>query len=121
MKKTILFFIAIVLLICASGYSWYISNYEGINYYAYISENRKPDKEKEIYNQEMKSFQYTYVLKGVGDKGKFQELKLTTFEILKTNTYLEVFANKKNEVISWVERDKNEIPKKELKQLKHTA
>ncbi|MCI3861475.1 YxeA family protein [Lactococcus garvieae] len=117
MKKMILVYIGLVLTICASGYSWYNSNYKGNNYYAFISDECKPITEKETYNQDVQSVQYTYLIKVVNEKGDALELKLNSLSVLKPNTYLEIFHNKKKNTTNWVEVDEDIIPKNALSNL----
>ncbi|WP_081168179.1 YxeA family protein [Lactococcus garvieae] len=116
MKKVLLVFAAVILFIGGSGYSWYISNYQGANYYVFISEDCEPT-EKEVKHKGRKTTQYTYLLKGYNEKGESQELELKTFYKLIPNTYLEAFSNKNKKVTSWVERSRDEIPRQPWEQL----
>ena len=117
MKRALPLFTVIILITGVSGYSWYISNYEGPNYYVYVHKDYKYEKEKEVSHKGRKEIQYTYSLKGFDEKGKEQELNFTTLCKLKTGVYLEVLYNKEKGTATWEERNRCEIPNNALDQL----
>ncbi|BAV03278.1 hypothetical protein [Lactococcus formosensis] len=96
MKKIILLYSAVFLIIGGSAYSWYKSQYKGDNYYIRIYDEYKPS-EKEVYK-----------------KGK---KVISTFYKIKPYSYLEIFYNEENGSVDWVGRDRSEIPKNALEQL----
>ena len=116
MKKIILLYSAVLLVIGASGYSWYMSKYKRDNYYVRIHDNKFPI-EKEIYDKGRKKIKYTYLVEGYDEKGNNKTLKFSTIYKIKPYTYLEVFYNKEKGSIDWIGRDRSEIPKNALEHL----
>lgn len=115
-KKIILLYSAVFLIIGGSAYSWYKSQYKGDNYYVRIYDAYKPS-EKEVYKKGKKVIQYTYTVQGFDEKGDSQTLKFSTFYKIKPYSYLEIFYNEENGSVDWVGRDRSEIPKNALEQL----
>lgn len=116
MKKIILLYSAVCLIIDGSAYSWYQSQYKGDNYYVRIYDEYKLS-EKEVYKKGKKVIRYTYIVQGFDEKGDSQTLKLSTFYKIKLYSYLEIFYNKENGSVYWIGRDRSEIPKNALEQL----
>lgn len=96
------------------GYVWY-KKYNGNHYYVQINRDGKISESKGMKGTKYKD--YVYSLIGYDKNGKSQALELIESRKLKQGAYLDVLYNKERGVISWVERDKNEIPKEALKKL----
>lgn len=117
MKKILLVFSAIILVIGAIAYSSYTSNYKKSSYYVRVPKDNNLINERKVNTKDRKAVQYTYLLKGFDVKGKSKDLKYTTLYKLTPNSYLEVFTNSKNEVVTSVEWKRYQIPKNALKHL----
>lgn len=115
-KKIILLYSAVFLIIGGSAYSWYKSQYKGDIYYVRIYDEYKPS-EKEVYKKGKKVIRYTYTVQGFDEKGDRQILKFSTFYKIKSYSYLEIFYNEENGSVDWVGHDRSEIPKNALEQL----
>ncbi|WP_285012606.1 YxeA family protein [Lactococcus formosensis] len=117
MKNVLLVFGSIILIIIATGLTWYNSSYKGPSYYIRVYGENIHVNKKYVYSRGEGSTQYTYILKGYDQRGDSKEIKLNTLDKIEENTYLEVFPNSKGEVISTVERERTEIPKNALENL----
>jgi len=117
MKNVLLVFGSIILIIIATGLSWYTSNYKGDGYYVRVHGENMHVNKNYVYSRGEGSTQYTYILKGYDQRGNSKEIKLNTLDKIEENTYLEVFPNSKGEVISTAERERTEIPKNALENL----
>ena len=58
-----------------------------------------------------------YKIMGYASDGKEKEVEFMSHHNLKHEAYLEVLYNKKKGVMSWEERQRNEVPKEALKHL----
>lgn len=111
--KKVLFGILIVGLVFG-GYVWY-KKYNGNHYYVKIKQEGKVSESRGIKGTRNKD--YTYLLTGYDKNGKSQILELIESRKLKQGAYLDVLYNKERGVLSWIERNRSEIPKEALKHL----
>lgn len=112
MKKVLFGFLIVGLIF--GGYVWY-RKFNGNHYYVQINREAKIGEAKGIEGAKFK--EYSYFLTGYDKNGKSQTLELIESRKLKQGAYLDVLYNKERGVLSWVERNKGEIPKEALKHL----
>ena len=112
MKKVLFGFLIVGLIF--GGYVWY-KKFNGNHYYVQINREAKIGESKGMEGKKYKD--YTYSLTGYDKNGKSQTLELIESRKLKQGAYLDVLYNKERGVLSWIECDKNKIPKEALKHL----
>ena len=115
MKKIFWGLVAVLVIIIGAGCVWYKVNYGTTPYYVQLTQDGK--SEKINYNNGTSGTLYRYNLTGYDKSGKSQQVKLIESRILKHDAYLKVAYSKKENVISWEEVKKSEVPGAALEEL----
>ncbi|MFK4935723.1 YxeA family protein [Lactococcus garvieae] len=113
--KKILLGLAALILIIGGGFTWYNTNYGGHTYYIQIHGDGEVKELTSNGGTPLK--RYNYKIMGYDSDGKEKEVEFMSHHNLKHEAYLEVLYNKKKGVMSWEERQRNEVPKEALKHL----
>ena len=115
MKKIFFGLVAVLVMIIGAGCGWYKVNYGTTPYYVQITQDGK--SEKITYNDGTSGTIYRYNLTGYDKSGKSQQIKLIESRLLKHDAYLKAAYSKKENVISWEEVKKSEVPVAALEEL----
>ena len=115
MKKIFWGLVAVLVIIIGVGCVWYKVNYGTTPYYVQLTQDG--ESEKITYNDGTSGTLYRYNLTGYDKSGKSQQVKLIESRILKHDAYLKVAYSKKENVISWEEVKKSEVPVAALEEL----
>ena len=115
MKKVLVGLLAIMVMIIASGYTYYKMNYGGESYYVQILVNG--EREETPADDHTPMVIYHYKLDSFNSKGDKKLVKFMASHNLRNQAYLELTYNKHKGVTNWNEVQEKEIPKPALKEL----
>jgi uncharacterized protein (TIGR01655 family) len=117
MKKFLIGFVVLVVLVLGGLKIYEVTNYGGTTYYTQIKADGTKLTEKDDAGKKYVNYGYNQMIYDEDGSGRRAKFNANKSRPLKRDAYLKLTYNKNKGITSWEAINKNEVPSKALKQI----